>query len=307
MKDYVIETRRLTKAYRSFKALDQVSIHVKRGEIYGLIGDNGAGKTTLLKALTGLITPAGGEIALFGKTNEKELSLCRKRMGVMIEEPGFFSNLSVEKNVEYFRILKGVPGPQKTDEILSLVGLWEKRKSKGAELSMGMKQRLGLALAMIGEPQILILDEPINGLDPSGIIEFRSLLLRLNEEKGITILLSSHILSELQQTASTFGFLNKGKLLEEVSVQELTERCADYLEIAVSDIEAYVALLDRHFPDEDYRILPDCTIQLSAPLREEAEYSRLAAAHDILITGLRRRRYSLENYYMNLKGGRRHA
>lgn len=307
MKEYVVETKQVTKSYGSFLALDDVSIHVKRGEIYGLIGDNGAGKTTLLKALVGHIWPTKGRICLFNQQGEKELERCRKQIGAMIEEPGFFPYLSVEKNMEYCRILKGIPGKDRTEQILRLVGLWDRRKSKCRELSMGMKQRLGLAIAMIGEPQILILDEPINGLDPSGIIEFRNLLHRLNQEKNITILLSSHILSELQQTATIFGFLCNGKLIEEIGVTELTEKCADYLEITVSDVEAYAAMMDQHFPDELYKILPNHIVQLSCPKRNIEEYSRLAVSQGILITGLERHQHSLEDYYMNLKGGASHA
>ena len=307
MKGYILETDRVSKDYSAVRALDQVSIHVKRGEIYGLIGDNGAGKTTLLKALAGCIRPDGGEVRLFGCQGEKELERCRRRMGVMIETPGYFPELSVEKNVEYYRIMKGVPGKERTEQTLRMAGIWEKRKSRGRELSMGMKQRLGLAIAMIGEPEVLVLDEPINGLDPSGIIEFRELLIRLNREKNITILLSSHILAELQQTASVFGFLHKGKLIEEISASALREKCADYLEIKVSDAERYAALFDRCFPDEDYKVLPGHVLCLTDPAREVEAYSRLAAENDILITGLERHSHSLEEYYMNLKGGARHA
>lgn len=307
MKEYVIETRQLTKSYGSFLALEDVSIHVKRGEIYGLIGDNGAGKTTLLKSLVGHIWPTKGNIFLFDRQGEKELNRSRKQIGAVIEEPGFFPYLSVENNMEYCRILKGIPGKDRTEQVLRLVGIWDRRKSKCKELSMGMKQRLGLAIAMIGEPQILILDEPINGLDPSGIIEFRNLLHQLNQEKNITILLSSHILSELQQTATTFGFLCNGKLIEEIGVTELREKCADYLEIAVSDVETYAAMLDQHFPDESYKILPNHIVQLSSPKRNIEEYSQLAVSQGILITGLERHQHSLEDYYMNLKGGASHA
>lgn len=282
----MIQTRQITKSYGSLLALDDVSIHVKQGEIYGLIGDNGAGKSTLLKILAGHIWPTKGSIYLFNEQGEKNLEQCRRQMGAMIEEPAFFPYLSVERNMEYYRLLKGIPGKTCAEQFLRLTGLWEHRKIKCKELSMGMKQRLGLAIALIGEPQLLILDEPINGLDPSGIIEFRNMLHRLNSEKNITILLSSHILSELQQTASTFGFLSKGKLIEEISARELSEKCAGYLEITVSDLEAYAAILDNHFPDELYRILPNHMIQLFSPKRKIEEYSRLAAAHNILITGL---------------------
>ena len=220
----------------------------------------------------------------------------------MIEEPGFFPNLSVEKNIEYYRILKGIPGKERTKEVLQLVGLWDRKKSKGRELSMGMKQRLGLAIAMIGEPSLLILDEPINGLDPSGIVEFRNILKRLNQEKNITILLSSHILPELQQTATVFGFMSRGKLMEEIGIQKLKEKCADFLEITVSDAKTYAALLDHTFPQEHYQVLPDQMIRIFHPHNQVETYSALAAQNSILIVGLERHQCSLETYYMNLKG-----
>lgn len=302
MKEYVIETKQVTKSYGSILALDNVSVHVKRGDIYGLIGDNGAGKTTLLKTLSGHIWPAKGEVSLFGAKGEKNLNQYRKQIGCMIEEPGFFPNLSVEKNIEYYRILKGIPGKERTKEVLQLVGLWDRKKSKGRELSMGMKQRLGLAIAMIGEPSLLILDEPINGLDPSGIVEFRNILKRLNQEKNITILLSSHILPELQQTATVFGFMSRGKLMEEIGIQKLKEKCADFLEITVSDAKTYAALLDHTFPQEHYQVLPDQMIRIFHPHNQVETYSALAAQNSILIVGLERHQCSLETYYMNLKG-----
>lgn len=301
--EYVVETRHLSKKYGNVRALEQVSVHVKQGEIYGLIGDNGAGKTTLLKTLAGHIWPSDGELRLFGEYEETKLLKCRRRIGAMIEEPGFFPNLSVKQNMEYYRILKGIPGKEKIGETLKLMEIWNRRDSKCSALSMGMKQRLGLAIAMLGEPEMLILDEPINGLDPSGIVEFRNLLLRLNKEKNVTIMLSSHILSELQQTADIFGFLHKGRMLEEIGKKELKEKCEDCLEICVSDVETYARLLDQYFSDEYYRVLPGQMVEVSNPKREVEEYSRLAAENDLLITGLRRRRQSLEEYFINLKGG----
>ncbi|MEG2823004.1 MAG: ATP-binding cassette domain-containing protein, partial [Lachnospiraceae bacterium] len=197
MSEYVIETKQVTKAYGSLLALNHVDIHVKKGSIYGLIGDNGSGKSTLLKLLAGHSFATEGEIQLFGKYGEKELENARKKIGCMVEQPGFFPNMTVEQTLKYYCMQKGIPDTKKVMEMLKLTGIVEKRKSKCATLSLGQKQRLGLAIAMLSEPQLLILDEPINGLDPSGIIEFRHLLHHLNKEKNITILLSSHILSEL--------------------------------------------------------------------------------------------------------------
>lgn len=250
MNEYVIETKQLTKAYGSFLALDHVDIHVKKGCIYGLIGDNGAGKSTLLKLLAGQIFATEGEIRLLGKHEEKNLENVRKNIGCMIEYPEFFPNMSVEQTLTYYCIQKGVPDRKKAEEMMALTGIEEKRRCKCRTLSLGQKQRLGLAVAMIGEPQILILDEPINGLDPSGILEVRGLLQRLNEERRITILLSSHILSELQQTVTIYGFLSRGRLIEEITAENLTEKCSDCMEITLSDIETYAALFGKAFPSE---------------------------------------------------------
>lgn len=303
MNDYIIEAVQVTKKYRSVLALNQVNLRVKPGSIYGLIGDNGAGKTTFLKLLAGHVFPTGGEIRLFGQARERELRLCRRQTGVMIEQPRFFPNMTVAQTLEYYRIQKGVPGKEKVEELLRLVDLQEKRRERCKRLSLGQKQRLGLATALLGEPALLILDEPINGLDPSGIMEFRSLLHRLNQEKNITILLSSHILPELQQTATVFGFLSRGKLLEEISAKELYEKCADRLDIAVDDTEKYAALLTKYFPEENWRVLPDSTIQIRGFRQQPESYSRLAMDNGLCILKLERKSASLEDYYMNLKNG----
>ena len=299
---YTIEAKQVSKSYGDLRALDKVSLHVRKGSIYGLIGDNGAGKSTFLKLLAGHIFPTSGEIRLFDQYEEKELLRCRRQTGIMIEQPRFFPNMTVENTLEYYRIQKGIPGKEKVEEILQLTKLSEKRKSRCKKLSMGQKQRLGLAIALIGEPQLLILDEPINGLDPSGIIEFRRLLLRLNEEKQITILLSSHILTELQQTATHFGFLSRGKLLEELSAEALADKCADCLDISVSDPETYAALLVRRFPNTSFQVLPDRTIQIRHCLEPEV-YSSLAAENGLTLRALTRHQTSLEDYYINLKNG----
>lgn len=301
MNDYVIEAHQVTKKYRSVPALDQVTLRVKPGSIYGLIGDNGAGKSTFLKLLAGHVFPTAGEIRLFGQTGEQELR--RSRMGVMIERPGLFPNMTVEQTLEYYRIQKGVPGREKVTELLELLDIREKRRERCKRLSLGQKQRLGLAIALLGEPALLILDEPVNGLDPSGIVEFRTLLHRLNQEKNITILLSSHILPELEQTATVFGFLSKGKLLEELSAEDLSEKCADRLDIAVEDTEKYAALLAKHFPEENWRVLPEGTIQIRGLRQPPESYSRLAMDNGLCILKLERKSASLEDYYMNLKNG----
>ncbi len=258
MNRYVIETKQITKTYNPrspFIALDHVDLHVSEGCIYGLIGDNGAGKSTLLKLLAGHIFPTNGELCLFGETEEKALCNIRKNIGCLIEYPCFVPGMTVEQTLHYYAIQKGVPDNKKIGEAIQLTGLSEKQHAKCKTLSLGQKQRLGLAVALLGEPQILILDEPINGLDPSGIVEFRSILQQLNEQKNITILLSSHILSELQHLATVYGFLNKGILLEEISSEALHAKCANCIELTVSDAEKYTVLLEKIFPEENYKVL----------------------------------------------------
>lgn len=301
MNDYVIEVNQIMKSYGSLLVLDHVNIHVKRGDIYGLVGDNGAGKSTLLKLLAGHSFPTEGEIQLFGKYGEKELDNSRKKIGFMIEQPGFFPNMTVEQTLKYYCIQKGITDRKKVTELLKLTGIVEKRNSICNNLSLGQKQRLGLAIALMGEPQLLVLDEPINGLDPSGIIEFRNLLRRLNEERNITILLSSHILAELQQIATRYGFLSKGVLIEEISAHSLQEKCSDCIEINVSDIEKYSVLLEKYFSKETYKVFPENMIRIYRPRAQAEVYSKLAFENGIYIIGLKTIQSSLEDYYMESK------
>ena len=299
--DNVIETRGLTKRYGGFAALDDVGVTVRRGEVLGLVGDNGAGKSTLFKLLCGLAFPTMGEIRLFGEHAPRELERQRVRIGCIIEQPGFYPHLSVERNLECCRIQKGVPGKDATGRMLEEVGLAYARDRACKDLSMGMKQRLGLAMALIGEPEVLILDEPTSGLDPSGIVEMRALLLRLNREKGITVVVSSHHLAELEQMATVYAFLSHGRLLEQVGAEELRERCADRIEIAVSDAARYTVLLERELGCTTYQVLGDGTVSIANPRPDIETYSSLASAHGLAILKLERRRLSLEQYYLDMR------
>ena len=299
--DNVIETRGLTKRYGGFAALDDVGVTVRRGEVFGLVGDNGAGKSTLFKLLCGLAFPTMGEIRLFGEHAPRGLERQRARIGCIIEQPGFYPHLSVERNLECCRIQKGVPGKDATGRMLEEVGLAYARDRACKDLSMGMKQRLGLAMALIGEPEVLILDEPTSGLDPSGIVEMRALLLRLNREKGITVVVSSHHLAELEQMATVYGFLNRGRLLEQVSAEQLRARCADFIDIAVSDPAGYTVLLERELPGERYQVLPDQAVRILDPQAGAEAYSGLAGTAGMDVYRLERRTMSLEQYYLDLK------
>ena len=300
--DTVIETRGLTKRYGGdVCALYDADVSVRRGDIFGVVGDNGAGKTTLFKLLCGLAFPTEGEVRLFGAHEPRELERQRTRIGSIIESPGFYPGLSVEKNLECCRIRKGVPGKDAVARVLDTVGLAYAKDRRCRTLSLGMKQRLGLAMALLGEPEVLILDEPTNGLDPSGIVEMRTLLQQVNREKGITIVLSSHHLAELEQLATQYAFLRRGRLVEQVSAEELQKRCQDCLDIAVSDVAVYTALLERELGHERYQVLPDGCVRIFDPRHDAQAYSGLASAHGLGVGKLELRRMSLEQYYFELK------
>jgi ABC-2 type transport system ATP-binding protein len=301
MNTNVIEARSISKNYQDVTALKNVDITVKQGAIYGLIGDNGAGKTTFLKLVTGQVFSSEGELKLFGAHMEKEMEKNRKRTGAIVDSPGFFPKLTVEQNMEYYRIQRGIPGQNRVEESLSEVGLWENKKKKGANLSMGMKQRLGLAIAMLGNPELLILDEPINGLDPSGIVEMRNLLLKLNREKNITIIISSHILSELEQIATVYGLMSRGHMLQEITAEELREHCTRYLEIKVTDPERYAAILEKEWGNIRYQTMPDYTIRIQNRQITAEAFSALASKNGIGISKLEQKQNTLEEYYMQLK------
>lgn len=298
----VIKTYKLSKSYKNCNALIDVNINVNQGDIYGLVGNNGAGKTTLLKILTGQSQLSRGSFELFSKSSEKDLNLVRKRTGVIIETPSFYPKLTVFKNMEYYRLQRGIPGKEKIDKVLKEVGLYEAKKKKFEDLSLGMKQRLGLALAMMNEPDLLILDEPINGLDPSGIIEIRNLLLKLNKEKNITILISSHILTELSNIATCYGFLNKGRLVEELSAKDLEKKCQSFLEVKVTNSKKLAALLEQNLGYKEFKVISEDVIQVFDINRSPEEISELAISNKIGLMALDEKSINLESYYMSLMG-----
>ena len=247
--EYVIETRALTKKFPGKLAVDHVDMHIKKGDIYGFIGKNGAGKTTAMKLILGLLNPTFGEIDLFGNTDYVH---GRKRIGSLIEAPGLYKNFSAYENMKRFSIIFG--GTDKEiKEILTLVGLSDVGGRKVANYSLGMKQRLGIAVALLGNPEIMILDEPMNGLDPAGIKEIRDTILNLNKEKGVTFLISSHILDELAKIATTYGIINNGRLVDEIDAETLMKRCENKLVIKVSDTKKALTILEKEGYLENYK------------------------------------------------------
>lgn len=307
MSEHVLETRELTRRYGSVAALSQVSLTVEKGQIYGLVGRNGAGKTTLIRLISGQSAPTSGEITLLGVTGARELNRARARTGAMIEVPSFYPYLNARQNLEYYRIQRGIPGKACVDEALELVNLTDTGRKKFKNFSLGMKQRMGLALALMNQPEFLLLDEPINGLDPEGIVEFRELLLQLNRERQTTILISSHILSELANLATCYGFLEKGRLVEEITAQQLREKCRDCLELTVDDASRAALALEQRLNTRDYEILPRDKVRVYALLDQPQRVNQVLVEAGVAVFSAERKGSDLEDYFLHLIGGRHHG
>lgn len=299
--EYCLTAERLSKHYRHFKALEGLSIHVPKGSIYGLVGRNGAGKTTLIRLICGLQSPTSGEYILYGKRNtEKGITEARRRMGAVVETPSIYSDMTAEENIRQQYQILGIPSFDGIRELLELVGLEDVGKKKAKNFSLGMRQRLGIAVALAGDPDFLILDEPANGLDPEGIIEMRELILRLNRERQITVLISSHILDELSRLATHYGFLDQGRMVKELSAQELESACQKCVRLMVSDTKALSQALERM--GLEYKIRS----HEEADVYGEVNLSQLIldlAKEDCQVLGIQEHNESLESYFMGLVGG----
>ena len=301
--DYVLETENLTKDFRRFRAIDQVSVKLEAGKIYGLIGQNGAGKTTLMRLAAGLSFPTQGSISLFGHQGEKELKEERKRIGCMIEYPGIIGNMSAKENLRVRRILKGIPDKDSEDEMLELVGLSKAGKKKAKDFSLGMKQRLGIADALIGNPEFLILDEPVNGLDPLGVVEIRNLLTKLCREHHITILISSHNLPELYQTATDYIIIHKGRVLRTLSQEQLDENCKRHIRIRCPETAKLAAVLEESLGTSNYKVMPDGSVKLYDHLEQQEQVAQILYENGLAVTGFSLEGDSLENYFISVIGG----
>ncbi len=307
MAENVLVARSLTKRYGAATVVDRVDLTLSKGEIYGLVGRNGAGKTTIIRMVCAQTLPSGGEIELFGETTPQGLQSARSRTGAMVEIPSFYPYLTARENLEYYRRQRGIAGSHVVEDALEQVNLADTGKKKFKTFSLGMKQRLGLALALMNRPDLLLLDEPINGLDPEGIVEFRNLLLELNRQYQTTILISSHILSELQNLATCYGFLDKGKMLEEITAAALAEKCRDCLELKVDDAPRAAALLERELGYRDFEVLPGGAIRLYEGLGNPEKITATLFAQGIALSGIEHRGANLEDYFLNLIGGVRHG
>ncbi|MFB6362783.1 ABC transporter ATP-binding protein [Paenibacillus elgii] len=299
----VIKTTQLTKIYGTQKAVDSLDMNVRQGQIYGFLGQNGAGKTTTIRMLLGLIKPTHGEIEIFGESLFKHQKEILRRIGSIVEFSGFYENLTARENLLINAKLMGVHKRNAMDEALEIVGLHQEKKKLVGSYSLGMKQRLGIARAILHHPELLILDEPTNGLDPVGIKEIRRLIKSLAEERKITILVSSHILSEVEQLADQIGVVHQGKLLEEISFEELRKRNRKYLEFQVSDDNKAAMLLEKHFGITDYEVHGERVIRVYSHIGEQGKLNRMLVEHGIEVTKMTMSVDRLEDYFIKLIGG----
>lgn len=299
--EIILETNNLEKKYKDFKALNHANIHIEKGAIYGLIGKNGAGKTTLIRIICGLQEPTNGRFTIYGvDNNSNNITDVRKRMGAIIETPSIYGEMTAKDNlIEQYKLV-GMPSLDGIENLLKLVGLSNTGKKKAKNFSLGMKQRLGIAIALANNPDFLILDEPINGLDPQGIIEIRELILKLNKEKKITILISSHYLDELSKIATHYGFLDNGSIIKEISSEELMKKMEHKLILKVSNQKEFVKYFEDH--KITYEVEDSKTINVYGKYNLSKFVSELSKKN-LIADDIHEIDESLENYYMNLIGG----
>ena len=299
--EYVLTTQNLSKSYSKFQALDHFTMHVPKGAIYGFVGRNGAGKTTLIRLVCGLQSPTAGSYSIYGiDYKDKRISKSRRRMGAVVETPAIYMDMTAAENLKQQYLLLGMPSYEGIDDLLALVGLENTGKKKARNFSLGMKQRLGIAIALAGDPDFLVLDEPVNGLDPQGIIEIRELILKLNRERGITVLISSHILDELSRLATHYGFIDKGRMVKEMSAAELEAACRKCMRVEVSQTAALSRVLEG--VGVEYKILSDTTADIYAKLNI-SELTHALDGVDCELIALTERDESLESFFMGLIGG----
>lgn len=299
MKDVILKTNNLTKKYKDFTALNNANITINKGDIYGLIGRNGAGKTTLMKVITTLTNKTSGEFYLFDK-DDSDLTETKRRIGCLIENPAFFENLTAYQNLKYYAIQKGIIDYSQIDKVLDLVKLSDSKNKKFKTFSLGMKQRLGIAFAMLDNPDFVILDEPINGLDPIGISELRETLKKLNEESNITMLISSHILSELYLLANRFCFIEKGKIIKELSKEELDVECSRAIVIKTNNVKETCLILEKELNTTNYKVIDKHEIRLYDYLDNSGKVNKVLAQNDIDVISIYESGISLEEYFKSI-------
>ena len=294
--------RGLCKSYKKQEVLHNLSLTVERGHICGLIGPNGAGKTTIMKILAGFFFPTKGELELFDSSDNLDDS--RARMSFMIEQPIIAGSMTARENLEYIRYLRGYPDEKRIDEILELVGLVGTGKKHANKFSLGMKQRLGIGMALLPKPEIMVLDEPVNGLDPEGIVEIRQLIKRMQEEWGVTVLISSHLLSELSELCTDFSIISHGNLIENLSHEELLVKCRGHIALKTNDINKTAVILEDKLSIHDYKVILGEKIHIFERLDDILRISKTLTDNGRVITNLNEEGQNLEDYYLEKVGGR---
>lgn len=299
--EYVLKTNALKKCYGNYKALNGLTMNVPKGAIYGFVGKNGAGKTTLIRLICGLQEPTDGEYSIYGIGNrQKEITKSRRRMGAVVEIPSIYLEMTAMDNLKVQYHVLGLPSFDGVSDILKLVGLGDTGNKKAKNFSLGMRQRLGIAIALAGNPDFLVLDEPVNGLDPQGIVEIRELILKLNREHGITVLISSHILDELSRLATHFGFIDNGQIVKEISAIDLEATCRKVIHLTVSDTKVLSRVLDEF--GLKYSIISDSEADIFGEIGV-TELALKLSAQNCNVKSMQERDESLESYYINLVGG----
>ncbi|MEG2289305.1 MAG: ATP-binding cassette domain-containing protein [Clostridium sp.] len=307
MNNIVLKTHNITKKYGNQIAVNNINMTIKKGDIYGFIGRNGAGKTTLIRLITGLIHKTNGDLELFGSSGENDLNDARAMVGSLIETPAFYGSMTARENLEVSRLVRNIAGKDGIDEVLKLVGLDDTGKKKVKNFSLGMRQRLGIANALLGNPRLLILDEPINGLDPMGIVEVRELLKKVNKEKDVTILISSHILGELSELATCYGIISDGKLIEEISSKDLDEKCKQYIELEVDDTARTVTFLEKDLGITNYEVLENKSIKIFDHLDKVGKINSVISKGGVIVERIGVKGENLEEYFVNAVGGAENA
>ena len=301
MREIVLQTKQLSKRYKDFTALDRADMTVYGGDIYGLIGRNGAGKTTIMKIVTGLTEKSDGEFEIFSKSGNSARNE-KRRIGCLIENPAFFGSLTAYQNLKYYALQKGIADSKQIDEALALVGLSEVKNKKFRKFSLGMKQRLGIALAVMDDPDLIILDEPINGLDPIGISELRDTFNKLSRERGVTLVISSHILSELYMIANRFLFIEKGRVLKEITKEELDLECMRCHVVKTNDVKHAAAFIEQ-LGITDYKVIDNGELRIYDEKLEPSELNKTLIQNGVRVTGFFETGISLEDYFKSLVGG----
>jgi len=302
--NYVLQTKNISKVYGGKKVVDNVSINVKKGDIYGFIGKNGAGKTTLMRMICGLTKASSGDIELFGTSN---LEAGRKKMGSTIENPALHTTMTAMENMEVQRLTLGIKDKQICTELLELAGIADTGKKKVKNFSLGMKQRLTIALTLLGNPEFIILDEPTNGLDPIGISETLAFLQHLSENRGIAILISSHILGELEKIATHYGVIHQGKLVDEFSAETLSERCEENLVLYTNNPQIAERIVKEKLPHAICQLLPDTTVMVKGHVEKSNLIHKALVEAGLIVNGVVPKRENLEDYFLKLMGGRGHV